>query len=173
MTKLKMFVYAVLLLWADSAVAQVQVTVQGRSMVPDLQHGQVVNLTQKATLEVDDLAYFFADARRGWQVKKVLGIPGNHIDSLLSWRKTYTLQDGSVFAHTNLTQAEMDTLSAHGNPVVSQARVKGVPHPPGIISLTIPEGFYYVGCGYLSSLDSRRLGLIARARIRGVITTIP
>ena len=145
---------------AQVAKPGAQVKVQGHSMHPQVRDHEVVQLQPAASIARGDIVAFDAGAR-GLLIKRVLGVPGDNLDSLTSWRRVYTLKNGK----------QVRGLMADSSLYVASKPLKGVPVPPWITDPIIPADYFYVGADSpLSSLDSRRLGLIPRAAIRGTVT---
>ena len=127
------------------------VTVDGHSMVPNLQDGDRLILTDVATRYKHGEIVVIARADDDPLVKRVIAVGGDTID----------LRDGKVF----LNGAELS------EPYIDQETYDVSPAPPDF-PLTVPPGYVFVmGDNRGNSLDSRfeEVGLVDTHRILGKV----
>ena len=165
----------ILFLALTTAAHAATLVVSGQSMEPTLMDGQTVTVEPYGASEEparDDILVFHS-IRRGVQIKRVIGVPEALLDTITTWRRIYTLTDGSSVRFLIVPK---DSMVVNGQTVSLRSQVvtdvvhKGVPYPPGVTNGQIPAGSWYVHPDSpLSSLGSNRMGYITLPQIIGKV----
>ena len=119
------------------------VRVDGNSMNPTLQNGQIMILN-KMDKEYERMEIVVFDYKSDRLIKRVIGLPG----------ETVKIEDNTIYINGEAIEDYSDD-------------VKTADYD---LDMIIPEGYYFVmGDNRYDSADSRILGLISKEKIKGSI----
>ncbi|TFD94393.1 signal peptidase I [Jeotgalibacillus sp. R-1-5s-1] len=151
----KSIVIAVVIVFVCRQFIFEPIAVRGESMLPTLEHNNRVVISKTSDIERFDMIVFDAPDANAKYVKRVVGVPGDHIemkDDVL-YINSQAYDEDYVKQSTTLSRTTQDfTLEE-----LTQVSI-------------IPEGHYFVlGDNRRKSNDSREFGLISADTVLGEV----
>ncbi len=135
--------------------------VEGSSMTPTLQDGNLLVINkiglQFSEIKRFDIIVFHANEQQDY-VKRVIGIPGDHI----------SYQNGKLYVNDQLVEEPF--LSAYQSTFEGNQLIEDFTLQDKTGVETVPDGqFFVIGDNRLGSYDSRRFGFISIDQVVGKV----